>query len=180
MKLKIILLGSCGVGKTSIINKFVYNKFIIDHEMTIGVDIFTKDIIEDKIYRIDLYDTAGYSDYKTITKSYYNYSDAILYIYDISNIISFQEIEKYIIETKSYNCKKILIGNKCDILKKDVSIKDGLKLAKKYDLQFFECNCKNDSVNDIILNLCNDLNKSNIEQYIDESDLKDTKKWCCF
>ena len=95
---KIITIGNCGVGKTSIFQRFIYDTFNNDLISTIGINYTCKDITlsNDKIVQLKLFDTAGQERYHSLTKSYYKNADAVLFVYAINDIKSFENIKDWI------------------------------------------------------------------------------------
>jgi len=133
---KILLVGDASVGKTCIVNRFIYNKFELGYISTIGVNFFTKpyDYKGYKI-KIQLWDTAGQERFHSITSNYFHGANGILFIYDITNKNSFEGVKDWIKESENYdnNIQKILLGNKCDLT--------NLRGVKKEEVEIF-CNEK--------------------------------------
>jgi GTPase SAR1 family protein len=73
MRFKVILIGDAAVGKTSILQRFIHNKFKIEYNCTIGVDYWVKSLNLDSDNTVDLqiWDTCGQERFKTITRQYY-------------------------------------------------------------------------------------------------------------
>jgi|LauGreDrversion4_2_1035121.scaffolds.fasta_scaffold368426_3 GTPase SAR1 family protein len=73
MRFKVILIGDAAVGKTSILQRFIHNKFKLEYNCTIGVDYWVKSLSIDNENTVDLqiWDTCGQERYKTITRQYY-------------------------------------------------------------------------------------------------------------
>ena len=116
---KVIFLGAAGVGKTSIINQFMYNQFSRSYETTVGVDYFTKSInVEDKSIVLQIWDTAGQEQYQSLVPSYIRSSAIAIVVYDVSNEDSFVAAKNWYekgIEIAGNNVHFILAGNKCDL-----------------------------------------------------------------
>ena len=143
-EIKIITLGNSEVGKSSIINQFVFKNFDKDLINTIGMDSKNYEIkIDDKTIKLKIWDTAGQERFRSIQKHYYNKVDGILFIYDITNQTSFDIIEQWYNEVKNYNDNIIgvLIGNKTDLEdNRTVTTEQGKELAIKLNFAFYECN----------------------------------------
>ena len=91
--IKILTLGDTGVGKTSIIQKFVNDKFSQNMLSTIGVDFQSKIIMIDNTkVKLKIWDTTGQERFKTLTSQYYNGADGALLIFDVTNKESFERI----------------------------------------------------------------------------------------
>ena len=129
---KIILIGSSAVGKTSIFKKISSGTFTDRNISTIGIDKRTLNFkgIEVEIegkkhteeFNIILYDTAGQERYRSVTKNYYQGSDIVFILYDITERKTFDEVESWlesISETlsswKTAKYSIILFGNKLDV-----------------------------------------------------------------
>merc|ERR1719419_1980030 len=93
--LKIIILGDSGVGKTSILHKYVSNKFIEEHKATIGADFSTKEITIDdnRLITLQIWDTAGQERFQSLGNAFYRGADACILVYDIADERSFEEIK---------------------------------------------------------------------------------------
>ena len=146
---KIILsvLGNSGVGKTSFIMQFTDNTFQESYLATYGIDFKTKFIeINNKKYRVDLYDTAGQERFRSVSVNSIRMSDGVILIYDITNEFSYDNISTWmenIYQVKGKDFPVILIGNKCDAEGERVIIKEkGEQLAKQYNISFFETSNK--------------------------------------
>jgi small GTP-binding protein len=82
---KFIVIGDTGVGKTSIIGRLTENRFDSNHEFTVGVEFASKSImINGKVIKLQIWDTAGQEEFKAITRSYYRSSAAALVVFDIT------------------------------------------------------------------------------------------------
>ena len=117
----IITLGNSGVGKTSIINRYIKNEFEENKEATLGIKYSYKEIKfnnKDKII-LKLMDTAGQERFKALTKSYFKNVDAVLFVFSMDDKDSFETIKDWMELFKNNNSKedipKYLVGNKSDL-----------------------------------------------------------------
>ena len=116
--LKLILVGDGRVGKTSIINKYLYNTFNENEPMTVNSCFLEKKmIINEKTFKFALWDTAGQEKFNSVTPVYYRDAKGVILVYDITNARSFERVQKWIEEVRSYNkeCEIVICGNKVDI-----------------------------------------------------------------
>ena len=145
LKFKILIIGDSAVGKTSLLLKYVDNFFPETHMATIGVEYKTKNIETSK-YKVilHLWDTAGQERFKSITKSFFNNANGIVFVYDITSKESFDGVKNWIKDAEPYGkFESILCGNKIDLEKKREVKIDSLKeysLKKKIDV--FETSAK--------------------------------------
>jgi Ras-related protein Rab-2A len=88
--LKYIIIGDSSVGKSNILLRYVHNSFNPVFNTTIGVEFGSTNIeINKKIFRIQIWDTAGQENFRSITRAYYKNSVCALIVYDIANRSSF-------------------------------------------------------------------------------------------
>ena len=142
-KIKIIIVGDSGVGKTNLITRFASDKFDKNSEATIGVEFIYKTIkINNEIFKIEIWDTAGQERYKSITSAYYKGARGAIVVYDITSEDSFKNIDVWIEEVKSKatsNLQIMLIGNKSDLFKdRKISKEQGIDKARSLNLFLFE------------------------------------------
>ena len=141
--LKYIIIGNSGVGKSNITIRFLQDKFSDNYIPTIGVEYGAKSLdIDNMTYRIQIWDTAGQENYRSITRSYYNNCSCALVVYDITNKQSFEDVQIWIKDCKkntTNNILFVLIGNKIDLDdKRVISYEEGEKYANDKGMLFFE------------------------------------------
>ncbi len=158
MKYKIVLLGSSGIGKTTLCYTKVLNYYKRAEESTVGMGNFS--VVEtiktddgDKKIELDIWDTAGQERYRSITPIYYRMANAIMLVFDLSNLNSYLDIMNYWINIFDRDGNDhlyikldyiprpvyvILVGTKCEL--KDNKIKqDSIdRFCKKYKLDYIE------------------------------------------
>lgn len=119
---KVILTGNFGVGKTSLFNRFVYNRFSDKYLTTIGVKVNKKVLeIDEKELSVLLWDIAGEVSQDKVPISYFLGAAGIIYVFDLSRPLTFQNIEKdlkYLKELLPESSIKI-VGNKSDLVTKE-------------------------------------------------------------
>jgi len=91
VKQKLVVVGDIAVGKTTIINSLLGQKFKDNYEPSVGVDFFTKNLkFKGKNIKLQIWDSAGQEKYRSLIKNYIRGSSIILIIYDItSNLFRF-------------------------------------------------------------------------------------------
>ncbi len=123
-----MLIGDGGTGKTSLIRRFVENRFSEDYITSIGVDFLKKDVIMEGDIKVTLvlWDIAGQSKYASFKRAYYQGADFIIIVFDITQIKSYENIAKWLTEAQAILGAQIcfaILANKAD-LKKHRQIKD--------------------------------------------------------
>ena len=149
--LKYIIIGDAAVGKSNLLLRYVHGQFKPEYQLTIGVEFGAKNLtISSKIFRIQIWDTAGQENFRSITRAYYKNSVCALVVYDISSKDSFNNVTSWIEDCKNQSPKTIfmvLVGNKCDLEdKRQVTYEEGKELADKNEMIFFESSAK-DGIN---------------------------------
>jgi Ras-related protein Rab-2A len=116
---KFIIIGNTGVGKSCFLLQFTDQRFQHNYDMTIGVEFGSRTIdLDDKVIKLQIWDTAGQESFRSITRSYYRGACAALLVYDISRRDTFQQLNRWLDETKQNsnpNMVIMLIGNKKDL-----------------------------------------------------------------
>lgn len=116
---KITVLGNFGVGKTSLIRKFVTNEFSTDYKVTIGVHVVKKEVeINNEIVSLVIWDLEGTDDLQKINKAYLMGSHGFIYVYDVKRPSTYKNLEEDISFLKtSFNTSLVMVvGNKVDII----------------------------------------------------------------
>mgnify|MGYP000432165125 CR=1 FL=1 len=147
LSLKLIFLGNQNVGKSSILSRFVQDKFEENYNATIGLDYHSKQLIVDKQnIRLVLYDTAGQEKFKSLLKLYIRDSNIVIVVYDITNRESFTNLDYWLEEIKELNKDKLIIaivGNKLDKEgERVVKTQEGEKYASDNNYLFHEISAK--------------------------------------
>ena len=205
---KYIVIGDSFVGKSCIVAKYIHGGFDEEFKTTIGIEFGSKDLtINGKVYRIQIWDTAGQETFRSITRAYYKNSVCSFIVYDVTNRQSFLNVQDWFNECKKQTPKTammVLVGNKIDLNnKREVSYEEGENFAKNNSMLFYETSAKNgDNIEnmfyesaEIIANKINegyyDLDRENcgikMGFYPSEkivlkdikSDKNDNKKFCC-
>ena len=173
LSLKILLIGDSQVGKTSLLLKYTEHVFPEEHIATIGVEYKDKFIVKDNYnIRLQIWDTAGQERFHSITKNIYRNANGVLFVYDITNQESFNNIKNWIkdLQNVGNDIKGVIVGNKLDLeQKRDVSKEDLEEIGKKNQMPFLETSAKqNINVNEGFDLLVNELLKGKNENQIVE------------
>ena len=184
---KILLLGDCSSGKTSMIYRLTYNNFLEHYISTIGIDFNTKSfLVNDKKIRLQIWDSCGQERFNALTRSYYRNTDAFIICYDISSNKSFENAKQWIKELDKYvdnQVIKILVGNKTDLEDlRQIKYEDGKSYADSLNMNFIETSSKNNSnINDLFYNLSIQLYESSdtIEKEKISLNKNIKRNYCC-
>ena len=127
MSKKVVIIGDSGVGKTSILFRYVKGEFDSNINISFGAGFKTKDVAHNDqgdTVKLFLWDTAGQEKYNSLTKLYFKGASAAIIVYDITDKSSFEKAKKWVDELNEYEesegakMKKFIAGNKCDIMEK--------------------------------------------------------------
>ncbi|KAI8103179.1 hypothetical protein M9434_005962 [Picochlorum sp. BPE23] len=146
-KYKLVFLGDQSVGKTSIITRFMYDKFDTTYQATIGIDFLSKTMyLEDRTVRLQLWDTAGQERFRSLIPSYIRDSSVAVIVYDVTSRQSFLNIHRWVDEVRAERGADViivLVGNKTDLVdKRQVSIEEGDAKARELNVIFIETSAK--------------------------------------
>ena len=120
---KIAILGDGGVGKTSIRTKFIGKGFKATYMETVGADFSSKTIlIERNLNKIpitfQIWDLAGQPKFEKIRQLFYEGSQGIIFVFDLTRLESLENIKRWVEEVLNNGIRDIpvlLIGNKNDL-----------------------------------------------------------------
>lgn len=155
---KIIVIGDSNVGKTCLTYRFCGGRFLQRSEATIGVDFREKTIqIDNEAIKLQIWDTAGQERFrKSMIAHYYRNVHAVLFVYDVTNPASFENLSFWI-EEYNRNCAegpnqhlvpRVLVGNKCDLDDSVVNTNMAQTFADMHQMPLFETSAKDDSSQD--------------------------------
>ena len=160
---KIVFFGDGGVGKTTLINRYLTGVFKSDSEITIGVDFHVKKIdVEEKRVGLQIWDFAGEDRFRFLMPSYVIGASGGIFMYDITRYTSLKNFEDWLeIFKKGYRGRNsqipvLMVGSKLDLeYKRTVSRNEAFELAKKNNLYgYLECSAKNgENVEDIFIEI---------------------------
>ncbi|AQZ10258.1 YPT7 (YML001W) [Zygosaccharomyces parabailii] len=138
--LKVIILGDSGVGKTSLMHRYVNDKYSQQYKATIGADFLTKEVtVDDKVATMQVWDTAGQERFQSLGVAFYRGADCCVLVYDVTNAKSFENIktwrDEFLVHANVLSPETfpfVILGNKVDVEepKKMVTVKSAQELAK--------------------------------------------------
>ena len=151
---KIVLLGHFGVGKTSLIRRFVDNDFDTNYQVTIGVQVKKKEVaLKENTVSLLIWDIEGNTSIQKARKTYLMGSSGFIYVFDLSRPETFENISleiEYL--AKNYpNTPILIIGNKEDLV--DTAEKKEYFLKKDINVDYFSSAKSGKSVNEMFQDL---------------------------
>eukprot|EP00761_Pharyngomonas_kirbyi_P014720 gb/GECH01014750.1/.p1 GENE.gb/GECH01014750.1/~~gb/GECH01014750.1/.p1 ORF type:complete len:206 (+),score=43.84 gb/GECH01014750.1/:1-618(+) len=120
--LKVVIVGDSGVGKTSLMNRYIYNTHSNQYKATIGSDFKTKDVmVDDEMVTIQLWDTAGQERFQSLGVAFYRGADSCILMFDVGVEKTFRNLdswrEEFLVQASPRDPDDfpfVLIGNKID------------------------------------------------------------------
>jgi len=152
--LKLIVLGESGVGKTSLLLRYIDNQFSLATKSTIGADFLSKTIdVDDQPVTMQIWDTAGQERFQGLGTQFYRGSDGALFVFDVTRKDTFDALDQwrnaFLIQVDQAGNDKfpmLIIANKIDRADRVVTTDMIRTFCKKYDLEFLETSAK-DAIN---------------------------------
>lgn len=145
--LKLVVIGSGGVGKSAITIQFVQQYFIPNYDPTIA-DTYQKNMILDgELIRLEVYDTAGQDEFAALREASLREADGFLLVFSVSSRESLEyvcQLQRFIEVFKDRDFfPMILVGNKCDLEdQRQVGRVEAEQLAMSWRISYFECSAK--------------------------------------
>ena len=158
--IKIVSIGDCYVGKTSIIRRYIENQYTQDYNYTVGINYLSKAIIKNNtLNNILFWDTAGSERFRAINTIFYRGADACILVFDLTKYATFMNIgfwmDEFLLNTSPVRASEfpfILLGNKCD-LSKDCVVTDKMieDFCRNKNITYFNVSAKtNENVNEAL------------------------------
>ena len=160
---KIIVSGASGVGKTSMLQRFVGEPYEVEHQATIGIEFKLKYCrVQNRIIKLQIWDMAGQDRFESIVTSYFRGADGVICVYDVSQPDTLGKIRKDLRNMRDVNSKNpviYLVGNKTDLPNGTVSETQALKLLEELEMDkhFLTSVKNNDNVEKMVQQLAEDL-----------------------
>ena len=148
------------MGKTCIIRRFVSNEFSDETLSTDGVNYSKKEIsFEDKTVQLDLWDTAGQEQYRSLGKHFYKDSFIVILVYNITSKETFENLKNIWLDDvinfgEEYKVLAV-VGNKCDLYEQEaVPEEEARKFAEENNAIFMNVSAKNGDNIDLLFETC--------------------------
>ena len=120
ISIKVTMVGSVGVGKSCIVDRYTRNIYSPSSKSTVGANYFKKElVVNKKNVLLDIWDTAGQEKFHSMGRHFYKNSNIVVIVYDITNIQTFEDIKNYWYNDVKENGEiyKVIgiVGNKMDL-----------------------------------------------------------------
>jgi small GTP-binding protein len=145
-----VTIGDSSVGKTSIVNKFIRDRFDSSEKNTVGAlyDAFTEEI-DGRAVEIQIWDTAGQEQYRSLTPVYFRSAAAALLVFDLSNRPSFEHLDDWVTSFRSSSSDRailFLVGNKSDLAEnRMISEEEAKEWADNHSCSYTETSARSGS-----------------------------------
>lgn len=146
--LKIVTLGDSGVGKSSLIFRYIDGAFHTGYVSTIGVDFKIKRVtIGEQTVKLQIWDTAGQERFRTISKPYLRGAHGCVAVFDVSDPKTLESLRGWLHEFREENSSAapkalIIVGNKTDLPPPHVPEESIKALVKELDCEYLEASAK--------------------------------------
>ncbi|CAB0035977.1 unnamed protein product [Trichogramma brassicae] len=156
---KVVLLGEGCVGKTSVVLRYVEDKFNDKHISTLQASFFKKKLnVNNKRVNLAIWDTAGQEKFHALGPIYYRMSNGAVLVYDITDAETFQKVKSWVKELKKMLGNEICLviaGNKIDLEKeRNVSVEEAEEYARQVGAVHYNTSAKfNHNVEEMFLDL---------------------------
>ena len=149
LQIKLLMIGDSAVGKTSLLLRYANDTFSSTFITTIGIDFKIKTVdLDGRRVKLQIWDTAGQEQFRTITRSYFRGAQGIVLVYDITDRRTFNSVRSWMAQITDHadqQVNKVFVGNKSDNQSaRQVSTQEGQALAAEYDVRFIEASAKAD------------------------------------
>ncbi|KER28490.1 hypothetical protein T265_13575, partial [Opisthorchis viverrini] len=170
---KLLVIGDSGVGKSSLLLRYINDSFEARVSATIGkvfivrvlfphagVDYRVKvtTVPDGTMIKLSIWDTAGQERFRTLTPNFYRGAHGAIIVYDVSNRGSFDRLSNWMEELKTFSSHhdmvRMLVGNKIDHIPRQVTREEGLRYARLFNMPYAETSAKtSEGVNSVFSDL---------------------------
>merc|ERR1712063_4512 len=150
--LKVVLLGDSGVGKTSLMDRYVNRNYTSQYKPTIGADFLTKEIEVGKTtVTLQIWGTAGQERFQSLGSSFYRGADCCILVFDLTIPTTFDHLSnwqnEFLVQANirdHYTYPFVVLGNKCDLPNIAITNKRAQSWCQShnYSIPYFETSAK--------------------------------------
>ncbi|CAN6487283.1 unnamed protein product [Victoria cruziana] len=156
LRVKLVLLGDSGVGKSCIVLRFVRGQFDPTSKVTVGASFLSQTVAlqDSTTVKFEIWDTAGQERYAALAPLYYRGAAVAIIVYDITSVDTFHKAQYWVKELQKHGSPEIvmaLVGNKADLHEnRAVTVEDAVQYAEKNGMFFIETSAKTaDNINQL-------------------------------
>ena len=118
LQIKLLMIGDSAVGKTSLLLRYANDTFSSTFITTIGIDFKIKTVdLDGRRVKLQIWDTAGQEQFRTITRSYFRGAQGIVLVYDITDRGTFNSVRSWMAQIADHadaQVNRVLVANKSD------------------------------------------------------------------
>lgn len=160
----VAIIGPAGVGKSSIVVRYIYNTFSTEYVPTLEDQYSKFERVDDGLYGINVLDTSGTEDFFSLMNVWMLNKDALIMVYSVEDKEHFKGLEKFYQNVKNYDpnnaITKVVIANKVDLRKRIVTKEEGAAFAESIGARYFETSAKNNTnVTEVFVHLIRVMNE---------------------
>ena len=150
-RFKVCVFGDGGVGKTTLVNRYLTGLFTPDPKITLGVDFHLKWLnIDDKKITIQIWDFAGEDRFRFILPTYIIGASGCIFMYDLTRYETFRNFDEWLsvfnegVKRAGEDIPLIIVGSKSDLEEyRTVPEEEVIEIVKKHDIkEHLECSSK--------------------------------------
>ncbi len=144
---KVLTAGDGGVGKTTLLHRYIHDTFVANTSMTLGVEFFTKELeFEEASVMLQLWDFGGQEQFRFMLERYALGAKGALIVFDLTRYFTIESIEEWVRICKKGddNIPIILVGSKLDLVE-DVVVDDqsALEIKERFNfIDYIKCSSK--------------------------------------
>ncbi|KAH8288200.1 hypothetical protein KR054_009733, partial [Drosophila jambulina] len=144
---RILIIGDVGVGKSSLLGRFLDDKFSSEYQRTLFLDFEVRRVeVAGEMMLLAMWDACGKESYHNALRNFYREAHGVIIVYDITSLASFRNVEHWLQEIGDFCQKDVnitLVGNKCDEEeRREVTPEEASSYAERVGLSFCEASAK--------------------------------------
>lgn len=175
------IIGPAGVGKSSVVVRYIYNTFSTEYVPTLEDQYSKFERIDDDLYGINILDTSGTEDFFSLMNVWMQNKDALILAYSVEKKENFHALEKFYQNVKNYDpnnvTPKMVIANKVDLRRRMVTTEEGNAFAESIGARYFETSAKmNTNINEMFVQLIRVMNEKRKQKQMEERSKEPTTK----
>ncbi|XP_063904840.1 uncharacterized protein LOC135123912 [Zophobas morio] len=152
---KVIVLGNQGVGKTSIITRYVQKSYLNNTTPTVGGSLFVHRLVVDNFpIKLEVWDTAGQERYRSVVSMFYRGTNAAIIVFDVTSQQTFESVQEWVAELKTIVESPMVlcvVGNKIDLREnRQVTRDEAYQYARSIGASYHECSAMQDQGVEVI------------------------------